>query len=306
MCRILFKRDNQNKFDKDELKRSYETNPDGTGILYYDASQDKMVVHKWLADTKFEDIYKYLSEVEKNPDAKNIAIHFRIGTSGEKGFNQIHPQHIKNDMYLFHNGIMRQFDVSEKESDTQWMAKWLADTNFSFDKLENPEYRKIYENIFSSNKLLIIEKDKFVFLNEDLGQWDKGVWKSWTGASITGWDYDYIAPDYQTSVFDSKEIINNEASFVKKGNKINPKVTELNEEIKDSIYGLSYVQDRLEDLISGNDEWFHENDLDEELTSIGIEFDNEMSTISNSFKKILDNQEEFYLDNTNKDKEKHR
>jgi hypothetical protein len=46
MCRILFKPNNQFKFDRKELEESYRTNPDGTGLIYYDPVLDKTYVQK--------------------------------------------------------------------------------------------------------------------------------------------------------------------------------------------------------------------------------------------------------------------
>jgi hypothetical protein len=72
-----------------------------------------------LPETPFEIIYKKIQEVEMNPKAKCIGIHFRVGTSGGKGIEQIHPQHISGEKYLFHNGICREFEVDNSASDTQ-------------------------------------------------------------------------------------------------------------------------------------------------------------------------------------------
>jgi hypothetical protein len=55
------------------------------------------------------------------------------------------------------------------------MAYWLKEKKFELSELENPVNKKIYENIFNGNKLLIIEKDKYAFINEDLGSWEKGI-----------------------------------------------------------------------------------------------------------------------------------
>jgi predicted glutamine amidotransferase len=169
MCRILFKKDNTILFDKVELEESYRSNPDGTGLLYYDSVADKMVVKKWLSKTPFETIYKKIQEVESMPNAKCVGVHFRIGTSGGKGIEQIHPIHIDGDKYLFHNGVCREFEVNNNASDTQWIAWFLKDKKFELKEIDNEINKHIYENIFSGNKLLIVEKDKFKFVNEGLG-----------------------------------------------------------------------------------------------------------------------------------------
>jgi hypothetical protein len=46
MCRILFKQDNNALFDEKELEESYKYNPDGTGLIYFDASSNKTFIEK--------------------------------------------------------------------------------------------------------------------------------------------------------------------------------------------------------------------------------------------------------------------
>ncbi|MDR1850929.1 MAG: hypothetical protein LBQ45_02305 [Mycoplasmataceae bacterium] len=82
MCRILLKKDNQVKYDKDELYRSWNRNKDGTGIIYYDETKKELVVKKYLQDILFEEIYEYIKSVENMDHVKNIAVHFRLCSAG--------------------------------------------------------------------------------------------------------------------------------------------------------------------------------------------------------------------------------
>ncbi|MDR2821327.1 MAG: hypothetical protein LBV53_00020 [Mycoplasmataceae bacterium] len=254
-------------FDKNELMESYRTNPDGTGFIYYDEAQDLMVVQKWLAETPFETIYKKVLEIEQKKNIKNLAIHFRIGTSGGRGIKQIHPQLIDGDMYLMHNGICREFEVDNNASDTQWIAWWLKDKKFKLNELNNPINKKIYENIFNSNKLLIIEKDKFCFINEDLGNWDKGIWHSWKGDSLYGWDREK-ENNGQLSLF-----------YETSKRQYEPNEEEKLSHLDNSERGVEELNDMSYDL-------FTNHDL--ELDSMINDNDRYLSTIGNS--EVLDDE----------------
>lgn len=220
MCRILFKENNINLFDINELEESYKFNSDGTGVIYFDPRDCKLKVKKFIKGTPFEKIYKYIKSVEQNPNYKNIAVHFRFGTGGGLGIDQIHPIEIRDNMYLIHNGCSGTFDISNATaSDTQWMARWLKNNNFCLNVLNDENNKKIYDNIFSGNKLLIMEGDKYKFVNEDLGRWDKGIWKSWQDNSKYGWYQNYETEfdnsKKQLSIFDypryDEAKINNDA-----------------------------------------------------------------------------------------------
>ena len=240
MCRILFKENNNLLFDKKELEESYKSNPDGTGIIYYDPADSLLKVKKFIKGTEFEKIYKYIKTVEKNKTYKNIAVHFRFGTGGGLGIEQIHPIKIRENMYLIHNGVSHTFDIdNQNASDTQWMARWLNKNNFALDSLNDPDNKKIYDKIFSGNKLLIMEGDKYKFINEDLGRWDKGIWKSWQDGSKYGWyqkyEDEFESSKKQLSVFDF-----NKAQSENTNNQSNPEVdlAQRNDKILNDLIGV--------------------------------------------------------------------
>lgn len=201
MCRILFKRDNSALFNKQELEDSYKLNSDGTGLIYFDPADEQLHVQKFIKGTDFEEIYKYVQQVEQKKNIKNIGIHFRFGTGGGLGIDQVHPIQVKDDMWIMHNGVSGTFDVDNANaSDTQWMAYWLKNNNFHLENLKDPKAQKIYNNIFSGNKVLVFEKDQYKFINEDLGNWDKdGIWRSWNAGSYYGWEQKY-EDEYKTYI----------------------------------------------------------------------------------------------------------
>lgn len=207
MCRILFKRTNFVQFDKNELKESYTYNPDGTGIIYFDPTDEQLHVQKFIKGTDFEEIYKYVQEVEQKKNISNIGIHFRFGTGGGLGIDQVHPIKVRNDLYIMHNGVCREFDIDTSvASDTQWMAYYLKKIGFSLDMLNDPKQQQIYNNIFAGNKLLIMNKGDFKFINENLGNWKDGIWRSYQPNSHWGWEQhseqEYEDNFVQRSLFD--------------------------------------------------------------------------------------------------------
>lgn len=180
MCRILFKKNNDVKFDKRELEQSYQYNSDGTGLVYWDDKKQEMIVQKWLIGTPFHKIYNFVQKVEQLKSAKNIAIHFRFGTSGGKTIEQIHPIEISYNYFLLHNGIVREFEFdAQVMSDTQLMGFWLKCANIKVNSLKNKFLKKCLETKFVGNKLLLLESDKYAIINEELGEWVGGIWKSW-------------------------------------------------------------------------------------------------------------------------------
>ena len=182
MCRILFKKDNSLKFNENELRVTNLNNPDGCGLYYYDEDAKKAVIQKWEKGTDFDKvIYPFIKEAEKLPHLKNFAIHFRIGTSGGKTIEQVHPQIIDKEkgLVMFHNGIVREFEIKDKWSDTQTIARCFKDWGFDVNSFKNnPLTKTAWEKIFDHNKILLIDKDDYVFLNENLGEWEDGIWKS--------------------------------------------------------------------------------------------------------------------------------
>lgn len=180
MCRILFKPNNTVLFNREILRESYQINPDGSGLIYYDESSHKMIAQKWMPGTDFEEIYRSIAEVESNVTAKNVAVHFRIGTSGGKGEEQIHPMHVKDQMYLLHNGICVDFEFDpEIMSDTQLIAFWFKCLDVSVLKMKDRLALKYLNEKFVGNKLIIIEGNDYVIVNEALGCWTNGIWQSW-------------------------------------------------------------------------------------------------------------------------------
>jgi predicted glutamine amidotransferase len=116
------------KFDFNVLADSYKGNPDGTGVMYFNG--ETMVIQKFEPTESIETIYAYVQSIENIAEAKNIAIHFRISTSG-RGTDMTHPHHVNGNMWIMHNGIMTYGEW--KEFQEQWYNRNsnISDTRFT-------------------------------------------------------------------------------------------------------------------------------------------------------------------------------
>lgn len=186
MCRIIYKKNNDVKLDKKMLAQSHLYNPDGTGIIYYDSNLGHNVIKKFDYKTNFEEIYKYISKIEHKDGVKNMIIHFRFGTSGDKSLNNVHPITINKskDQYLIHNGVIREFEFGGNKSDTAHLAQWMYENNFSTETNKNSANYQLLNNLLSGNKILLIEKDNVKIFNAQLGEEMDGVWYSWKQTPI--------------------------------------------------------------------------------------------------------------------------
>ena len=182
MCVIVHNWFNK-QFNKEEMQHFYELNNDGTGLYYYNMNTGKVTIKKWPRETTFNEIWQTLNSLYKHKQIRNVAVHFRYSTSGGEGERQIHPMKMSNGMYLMHNGVLPAFEFDTRiMSDTQVMAFWLDNV---FDKKNikdlsdiSFEFSQELENVFQYNKVLLLHKQCFRILNQNLGEWRNDIWYS--------------------------------------------------------------------------------------------------------------------------------
>lgn len=202
MCRIILNHQNQ-EFVKNELEESYRQNPDGTGLYYWDDKVKEPIIKKWAKNTKFEEIWKEVSKLHRNKNYTNVNIHFRFGTSGGIGPNQTHPIEMDNKIFMMHNGVCQEFVWNnDKFSDTQCMAYWLNELLRmkhikKLSELAEDEMLFSYiEYKFSGSKVVLMQEDKVLIFNEDLGEWKNGIWRSWKEYQYYGYESMIKVQDY--------------------------------------------------------------------------------------------------------------
>ncbi len=131
MCVIVFKPAGVSMPDKEILKHCWESNPDGAGIILREKGElrfQKGLMTKW-------ELKAFLEFLSNRIDLQEIelAIHFRLGTSGGINLEMTHPMDLqdprrlygKSEALLMHNGIIPGLGT-EFESDTMMLARKLA------------------------------------------------------------------------------------------------------------------------------------------------------------------------------------
>ena len=175
MCVIVFKPEKK-KVAPDVLKKCYQANTHGCGCYATNGSEFHIVKQKEYDD--------FIKEVEKfNTPEWTTVFHFRISTSGGVNVENIHPFQIKDDMYLFHNGIISKLNgKSQTKCDTWLLADALGKMKYDISLIE-----KLIEP-YTNDKFVIISKEKYSIINEEVGSWKDGIW-----FSNTSWDYNYTS-----------------------------------------------------------------------------------------------------------------
>lgn len=171
MCVLaLIKKDSYIK--KEEFYAMFDANPHGGGMAY--KLGDKIHIEKGFFDCdKFWEAY---NNVKQTLDV-DIAIHFRIATSGEINGNFCHPYTLTNkvnDMYrlstdadtiVFHNGVLN-ISVEDGCNDTMTFIKnrlyplYKENNNFLMDK-----YNWLnVSNDISGSRLLVMQSNGNLFM----------------------------------------------------------------------------------------------------------------------------------------------
>ena len=170
-----------NKLPKDQLVQSWESNPDGAGIAYFDENGDIIIEKDMTLDGI---LYKYERAVDRYAQNSPFAVHFRIATHGGVNIDNCHPFRVSDDTTLIHNGIIPVMFNSKTDlrSDTRVFAdeylpklpaNWMDDDHL-FDMVET---------YIGNSKLVILSRagefDNYI-VNEQQGHWskDRNFWYS--------------------------------------------------------------------------------------------------------------------------------
>lgn len=192
---------------KELLKRCWDNNPDGAGLMYNDGNN--VIIHKGF--TKFKGFYKYLKALDKTEDLKDkdLVLHFRIATSGGVNRECTHPFPITKDIsdmkkldnvceYGFaHNGIIDGYG-SKDFSDTMEYVSTIISNIHDLDNSESLINALAYEH---ASRFVVLTKDNF----ELGGSWvlDNDCYFS---NSTYKWSYySKATPSYKWSSYDDLE-----------------------------------------------------------------------------------------------------
>lgn len=177
---------------KEELQNCFKRNPDMCGFTFVNTTSDGMkYVDIWKGYTKFDDFWEDYEPIASLND-RNILVHFRIATSGGVNAHNCHPFRINPSLSLIHNGVLGCVKVPKgsKDNDTRiFIDEYLKGLPNNIYK--NKMFRKILGDMIGHNKFVLLDvEDNYYIINEDLGHWLNGCWRS---------NYTYEAPKVTTT-----------------------------------------------------------------------------------------------------------
>ena len=197
MCIIVSKAKGVEMPSKDILKRCFDYNSDGAGLMF--VNKDKVNIVKGFMT--FDKFYEYIEKLGKIHDLKEKALvmHFRISTGGNVDGGNCHPypvshiekglrkEYILTDLGMAHNGIISMFNYKDGVlNDTQQFIRdcvaTLYDLNKDFYKDENT--MNLLDKIAGS-KLCFLDKDENIyyvgkFIEEDGVMYSNSTYKPYT------------------------------------------------------------------------------------------------------------------------------
>lgn len=175
MCIAIVKPMGTRLPDKELLRRCWDNNPDGAGLMYNDG--EKVVIHKGF--TKFKGFYKYLKNLDKIEDLqdKDLVLHFRIATSGGVNRECTHPFPVTKDIedmkkldnvckYGFaHNGIISGYGTKDFSDTMEYISNIISNIR-DLDDSEPLLDALAYEH---ASRFVVLTSDNF----ELGGRWIK-------------------------------------------------------------------------------------------------------------------------------------
>ena len=160
-----------------ELKNCWDNNNDGAGLMY--VHKNKIVIVKEFLN--FEKFFRMYTKHSQAADSNKspMVLHFRIGTHGVKGIQNIHPFLVDKDLAFCHNGVLQVPD-HKKYSDTVIYNKtWLQKLPKEFHL--NAAIIGLIEDHIGTSKFVFLDSNKnLIILNQLLGEFDivTKVWYS--------------------------------------------------------------------------------------------------------------------------------
>jgi hypothetical protein len=174
MCVIIHQKKGQT-VSKGILAESFRRNPHGWGIMY--AAKGQVKVEKGLSWESFLDTYKSL-------EGRELVIHMRVRTHGDVTVANCHPHPVTGDVWMMHNGIIRDLDMHAPEMSDSWhfaqdIVKPIVD-RAGYKVLAEQSLRKaLAARVGPSNKLVFIDRDGAItIVNRSAGIEYKGLWFS--------------------------------------------------------------------------------------------------------------------------------
>ena len=289
MCIIVAKKKGIELPTKEILKNCFNYNSDGAGIMFNDGKQ--VFIEKGFMD--FNSFYSRLEALDKEFNLVNsdLALHFRISTSGNVDQGNCHPYPISTetsqlrnlslvtDIGMAHNGVIRKH-IPETRSilnDTQTFIK-----NFVYNMYSsNKEFLTVDANIKAleeeaGSKLCFITKDNMYIIGKFIEETNGILYSNDTYLSYDyGWGYEDYLVDFD--YFDMFDI---------EGEPL---------DVKDFTFILSKLEFVKEDTVKCFDGTVYYNENDLVVDKYGNLFELDYNKLSFNFLGELDFLEEIYI-----------
>ena len=289
MCIIVAKRKGIELPTKEILKNCFNYNSEGAGIMFNDGNQ--VFIEKGFMD--FNSFYSRLEALDKEFNLVNsdLALHFRISTSGNVDQGNCHPYPISTetsqlrnlslvtDIGMAHNGVIRKH-IPETRSilnDTQTFIK-----NFVYNMYSsNKEFLTVGANIKAleeeaGSKLCFITKDNMYIIGKFIEETNGILYSNDTYLSYDyGWGYEDYSVDFD--YFDMFDI---------EGEPL---------DVKDFTFILSKLEFVKEDTVKCFDGTVYYNENDLVVDKYGNLFELDYNKLSFNFLGELDFLEEIYI-----------
>ena len=289
MCIIVAKKKGLELPTKEILRNCFNYNSDGAGIMFNDGKQ--VFIEKGFMD--FNSFYSRLEALDKEFNLVNsdLALHFRISTSGNVDQGNCHPYPISTetsqlrnlslvtDIGMAHNGVIRKH-IPETRSilnDTQTFIK-----NFVYNMYSsNKEFLTVGANIKAleeeaGSKLCFITKDNMYIIGKFIEETNGILYSNDTYLSYDyGWGYEDYSVDFD--YFDMFDI---------EGEPL---------DVKDFTFILSKLEFVKEDTVKCFDGTVYYNENDLVVDKYGNLFELDYNKLSFNFLGELDFLEEIYI-----------
>lgn len=210
MCVIAFSPKGTDIPDEAKLKKMWDRNPDGAGVMMELPGNVNSYVKGLMTWQDFKDKLAELNEAYKLKDL-NVAFHFRIGTAGKNDGPTTHPFRLNNsykklrqlnyfgiEPLVMHNGVIPKFGgkLDKNSSDTQDFVALIMSNLWG--KVDDDTLKQAITSLVGSSKLLIFNKGKVALI----GNWEE---KEGIKYSNTLWDTrTYYGATYSSNAYVGK------------------------------------------------------------------------------------------------------
>lgn len=213
MCVIAFSPKGTDIPDEAKLKKMWDKNPDGAGIMMELPGNVNSYTKGLMTWQGFKDKLAELNKAYKLKDL-NVAIHFRIGTAGKNDGPTTHPFRLNNsykklrqlnyfgtEPLVMHNGVIPKFGgkLDKNSSDTQDFVALIMSNLWG--KVDDETLKQTITSLVSSSRLIIFNQGKVALI----GNWEEreGIKYSNTLWNVTN----YYGSTYNSSTYTGRSAL---------------------------------------------------------------------------------------------------